>query len=346
MKLFFGRNLFVYCFTFVAIQKCFFAEVFIPTLKGQIYFKKSELFFTISTMADSKDKWRQWIKKITSKYRLVIMNDETFEEVSNFRLSRMNVFILFSTIIVITVFFTVSAVMFTPLKEYVPGYGNTSSRKIEPQLIRSIDSLSELTKANDDYIANLRDIVNGNVKIVKSDTPIKVNPNYKLDTTDVSLPSPGEQQYRNDYSSTDNLSLSLVKGKMGGHSKNISDFYFFTPVNGYVTIDTVNVGQKHYGVDISAPENSPIKATLDGKVVLSTWTVDGGYVIAIQHDNNLLSLYKHNSVLLKQEGDYVKAGDVIALIGNSGELSTGTHLHFELWLNGIPLNPKDYIIFK
>jgi len=295
-------------------------------------------------MAENRDRWRRLRKKLTSKYRLVIMNDETFEEVSSFRLSRMNVFILFSTILVITVFFTVSAVMFTPLKEYVPGYGDTRVKRVEKKLLHDIDSLEILTRSNDQFLASMRDVINDSIKINKTDSVRSPEAKLPVDTSYLN-PGTEEKDFRNDYANTDNLNLSLVQKKVG--SKNsLTDFYFIAPVNGYVTLDTVDVAQGHYGVDIVAPENSPIKATLDGKVILSTWTSGEGYVIAIQHDFNLISLYKHNAVLLKKQGDYVNAGDVIAVIGNSGELTTGPHLHFELWMNGIPLDPRDYIIFK
>jgi murein DD-endopeptidase MepM/ murein hydrolase activator NlpD len=127
-------------------------------------------------------------------------------------------------------------------------------------------------------------------------------------------------------------------------TNDISSFFFFTPVKGTVT-NVFNSAEKHFGVDIAAAPNEAIKATLDGTVILSAWTSETGYIITIQHSNNLVSVYKHNSALLKKAGTYVKAGEAIAIIGNSGEYTSGPHLHFELWYNGSPVNPKDYIAF-
>jgi murein DD-endopeptidase MepM/ murein hydrolase activator NlpD len=142
-----------------------------------------------------------------------------------------------------------------------------------------------------------------------------------------------------------NIPTGSTQGLQGNAASGVSNFYFFLPVKGYITGD-FDPKNEHYGVDIVAADNAPVKATLDGSVVISTWTPETGYVIGIQHENNLVSLYKHNSVLLKKEGDYVHAGDVIAIVGNTGELSTGPHLHFELWYNGSAINPKDYINFN
>jgi len=119
---------------------------------------------------------------------------------------------------------------------------------------------------------------------------------------------------------------------------------FFIPVKGIIT-NEFNPRKQHYGIDIAARKNETVKSVLDGTVILSNWTVETGYVIAIQHSHSLVSVYKHNSALLKQTGEKVKAGEVIAIIGETGEYSTGTHLHFELWDEGSPVNPKDYISF-
>jgi murein DD-endopeptidase MepM/ murein hydrolase activator NlpD len=134
--------------------------------------------------------------------------------------------------------------------------------------------------------------------------------------------------------------------EMGGVADNrgVSQFFFFPPINGLIT-NYFNPAQNHFGVDIVAGSGTPIKATLDGTIIFAGWTLSSGYTLAIQHANNLVSVYKHNDVLLKREGNYVKAGEAIAIIGNTGTFSTGIHLHFELWFNGNPINPIDYIVF-
>jgi murein DD-endopeptidase MepM/ murein hydrolase activator NlpD len=137
---------------------------------------------------------------------------------------------------------------------------------------------------------------------------------------------------------------ALTPGKGDYHFEEVEELYFFPPVSGIVT--NVFEGESfHYGVDIVSVENAPVKAVLDGKVIFSGWTLKYGNVIAIQHIDNLISIYKHNSVLLKKVGNFVEAGDVVALIGNTGEFSEGPHLHFELWHRMVPINPLDYIVF-
>lgn len=153
-------------------------------------------------------------------------------------------------------------------------------------------------------------------------------------------PSKNDSLLRHEIESQDKFSLTLGnKGNSG-----IGGYFFFSPVKGMVT-HSFNMAEGHYGVDVAAKENEFIKASLDGTVVFAGWTASDGYVIQLQHGNNLMSVYKHNSDLTKRVGDHVKAGEPIAIIGNTGESSNGTHLHFELWYNGTPVNPQDYVLF-
>ena len=147
---------------------------------------------------------------------------------------------------------------------------------------------------------------------------------------------------RQEWKEREKYDLIYTPGKSGGDG--IGSFIFYTPVNGRI-VNGFNVQKQHYGIDLNGEKDAPVKATLDGIVILSSWTYENGYVIAIQHAANLISVYKHNSVLLKHQGDPVKAGDPIAIIGNSGEQSTGPHLHFELWYNLRPVNPADFVSF-
>ncbi len=300
-------------------------------------------------MDDSVKESKNWMKRLTNKYRLVILNDESFEEVSSFRLSRFNVYLFLSTIFVFLVLLISSVLIFTPLKEYIPGYTGSDYRSEIVSLQMRADSLENESQANDLYINNLLQIVNGNTPVVKIDTPvIDVGAPKKLyDTINLKTVSDKEKELRKQMESESSYSLGLNLSLNPNMSQNTSlkSFYFFPPLKGYVT-DEFDPKKDHFGVDIVAPENEPIKAVMDGVVLFSAWTSETGYVIALQHRNNLISLYKHNSVLLKKEGSYVRAGDVIAIIGNTGEHSTGPHLHFELWYNGIPMNPRDYIVFK
>ena len=300
-------------------------------------------------MEQENDSGKNWVKRLTAKYRLVILNDESFEEVSSLRLSRFNVYILLSTVFVILIGLVASAIAFTPLREYIPGYaGSIDNRRELLDMQLKADSLEQSQRAHDLYIENIRSIVNGGVGITKIDTPMAEGEPQKpllYDTINLKRVSEGEKALRTEMESESSYSLGLdLSLQPVNESSALKSYYFFPPVKGYVT-NEFDPRTKHFGIDVVAPENESIKAAMDGTVTLAQWTSETGYVIGVQHNNNLLTLYKHNSVLLKKEGDYVRAGDVIAVIGNSGEQTTGPHLHFELWFNGNPLNPKDYIVF-
>jgi murein DD-endopeptidase MepM/ murein hydrolase activator NlpD len=297
-------------------------------------------------MEQGTDNAKSWIKRLTAKYRLVILNDESFEEVSSLRLSRFNVYILLSTVFVIIIGLVASAIFFTPLKEYIPGYAGTDYRTDLLNIQQTVDSLENSQHAHQLYLENLRSIVNGGIGITKIDTPtVDITKSGTLyDTINLKEVSDPEKELRTEMESESSFSLGLDLSLRPVGSGSLKSYYFFPPVKGYVT-NEFDPRVQHYGLDVVAPENEPIKAAMDGTVLFAQWTSETGYVIGLQHRNNLLTLYKHNSVLLKKEGDFVRAGDVIAVIGNSGEQTTGPHLHFELWFNGTPLNPKDYIVF-
>lgn len=297
-------------------------------------------------MPDSKKKKRKrWVRKLRNKYRLVILNDESFEEKFSFRLSRLNVFVFvgFTAILLITA--TIFLIAFTPLREYIPGYTDvTLSRRVNDLLART-DSLENASRQKGEYIKNIQRLINGDVisedTVLVTDTeaiPDYENVRYERSPEDSIL----REEYRSEasynlyYNDNEELSFShkLVRG----------GFIFFNPLKGIITSE-FNLAQKHYGIDIVSKQNEAVKATLDGTVIFADWTVEMGYTIGIQHQGNFISVYKHNSVLLKEEGSFVKAGDPIAIVGESGELTTGTHLHFELWYNGTPVNPRDYVAF-
>ncbi len=254
----------------------------------------------------------------------------------------MNVYVLVSTIMVILVLITISAIVYTPLKEYIPGYADVNMRRNIMELKLKTDSLEHQLLNNDLYLKNIKRILSGDLPADSVRTQVQSAPNY--DSINLDKHSPAEQQLRQDVEQQEKFKVNKTSD-FGGTKTSIRGFHFFIPVKGYIT-QTFNAGKQHYGVDIVAPENEPIKCTLDGIVVFEGFTIETGYVVAIQHPNNLLSVYKHNSVLMKEQGDYVRAGDVIAIIGNTGELTSGPHLHFELWYNGLPLNPEDYMVFN
>lgn len=291
-------------------------------------------------------KKKSFLEKIKNKYRLVIYNDQTLEESVSFRLSRLNVFIVIGTLAILLVFATTYIIAFTPLKEYIPGYGSFDSAKEINQLISKADSLEKVLYLKTIYVNNIRAILRGEAieddsNVMPAKVEVTKDINFKRSPEDSILRAEIESQPGYDLIKGDNNSGNTPYATS---SASIKNFFFFTPLNGTIT-NNFNPALRHYGVDVVAQRNEAVKATLDGTVVLSSWTLETGYSIAIQHTNNLMSVYKHNSVLLKKQGDYVKAGEVIAIIGETGMLSTGIHLHFELWFNGIPVNPRDYIIF-
>ncbi|HVA98866.1 MAG TPA: M23 family metallopeptidase [Bacteroidia bacterium] len=277
----------------------------------------------------------KWLKGI---YRLVVMNDTTFEEKASLKLSPLSLFIFIGATTIFLIVAVTSLIAFTPLREYIPGYTDLNFRKQLIILTAKADSMENVLSAKNLYIQNINNIVTGNVE-GKADE-------QRPDTTNIQnkitvKPSSEDSALRDSIQTQDTYSLAFNnKSKSGG----ISNFFFFTPLKGMVT-NGFSIAKGHYGIDIVAKENEAIKATLDGTVVFAGWTSQTGYVIELQHSNNLISIYKHNSVLLKKMGDFVKAGEPIAIIGNSGELTTGPHLHFELWYNGTPIDPQQYMVF-
>jgi murein DD-endopeptidase MepM/ murein hydrolase activator NlpD len=289
----------------------------------------------------SRKKKKELLSRLKSKYRLVIMNDDTFEEKLSFRLSPMNVFVVAGTILLSLITFVIYITAFTPLREYIPGYADVGLQKSVWKLSIQVDSLEKKLGDRDKYIKNIKSVLNGQVG--EEEINGNVHQPGKYDTIRSLKKSKEDSMIRSQIESGDQYELSYNDDNksFGG---NISSFFFFTPLHG-TAVNVFDQAEKHYGIDIVAPKNEAIKSTLDGTVIMNAWTAETGYVISVQHANNIVSIYKHNSVLLKKTGAYVKAGEAIAIIGNSGELTSGPHLHFELWYNGVPINPLDYMSF-
>lgn len=282
--------------------------------------------------------------KIRKKYRVVVYSNDTYEEKVHFKLTLLNFFNILVASSVLLIILVTYLIAFTPLREYIPGYTDVSLNRRVYEMERRADSLELVFKQKDLYINNLKRIINGedfDTDSVNSLLTKSSNTNFddiviKNSKQDSLFRIGYEEETRN------NLFGNRIMSDVGQEFKLVS---FFAPINGIVT-QHFNREAKHFGTDLVASNNSVIKATADGTVIYSDWTVDNGYCIGIQHNGNLFSIYKHNAVLLKEEGDFVNAGDAIAIYGNSGSLSTGPHLHFELWYNGTPLNPEDYISFE
>lgn len=276
-------------------------------------------------------------KKLLHKYRLVILNEDTFEERLALKLTRLNVFLIFGFAAVFLVSFTAILIAFTPLREYIPGYSSTALNNKAKALQFRTDSIQNILAINERYYKSISNALNGNFDpelLVKDSNSFEISKildsEFKASLEDSILRAKVED--------TDKYNVVEV-------SENDSDFILFPPVNGSIS-QQYSLEEKHYAVDVAVIKNTPVKATADGVVVFSEWTAETGYVIMIAHKKELISVYKHNSSLAKMQGDRVKSGEVIAMAGNTGTFSTGPHLHFELWSNGFPINPENFIDFK
>jgi murein DD-endopeptidase MepM/ murein hydrolase activator NlpD len=290
-------------------------------------------------MAEQKEK-RKLIRRLKSHFRLVVLNEDTLEEKASFKLRPLNVFVTVGLTVILLIVLTTILIAFTGLREYIPGYADVRMKRQMYSLIMKADSLQVALNRRELYLQNIKDIINGQAGQEPKDKRPEQNTPSKFDTIKSLKKSPEDAALRSEIENTDNYSLGITNEAATG----ISSFLFFPPIKGTVT-NRYNTNAKHYGIDVVGKPNEAIKATLDGTVLLANFTSETGWTIGIQHGNNLFSLYKHNSALLKKVGDYVKAGDPIAIIGNSGELTTGSHLHFELWYNGSAIDPQKYISF-
>jgi murein DD-endopeptidase MepM/ murein hydrolase activator NlpD len=293
-----------------------------------------------------KDNKDHWIIKLRNKYRLVISNEDTFEEKFSFRLSRLNVFVVTGTIAILLIIATTFLIAFTPLREYIPGYTDVTLRKRVIQLERLADSLGTDLNRKSEYLNNIKNIIEGRYVATEEDTTVLSSESARdEDYSNVNYTrSPEDSILRQEYEGSNKYELFYNDNHEVAAKSSHSSFIFINPLKGIVT-NEFDVSKQHYGIDIVSKENEVVKATLDGIVIFSEWTVETGYVISIQHQGMFVSTYKHNSALLKKQGSTVKAGEPIAIVGESGELTTGPHLHFELWYNGTPVNPRDYISF-
>jgi len=286
---------------------------------------------------DQKEK-KRITRKLLYKYRLVILNEDTFEERISFKLNRLNVFVLASITAICLVVFTTVLIAFTPLREYIPGYSSTSLNLKATKLDHTTDSLATVMSVNNQYYNSIRKVLIGEVKTVEFDMDSAMQ-SQKLNPEEVNLdPSQEDIKLREEVQKEDKYSLFE-------NEKSKVDFLLFPPVAGNVT-STYNVKERHFGIDIAVPKDAPILATASGTVILAEWTAETGYVMIIDHGNTLLTVYKHNAALTKKQGEQVKTGEVIATAGSTGELSTGPHLHFELWKGGRPVDPSEYMDFE
>lgn len=284
-----------------------------------------------------KNKRKSFWKNFKFKYKLTITNENTLEEIVGIHVSKLNgVSVL---LFAVTVIFLITSVIiaFTPLRNYLPGYMNSEVREQVVLNALRADSLQWVLERQRMYIMNIQDIISGNVKV---DSVHSIDSLTVTRTEELVERTQAEDDFRKQYEETERYNLTTID-----NAPVMSGLIFFRPTRGMVSSD-FDANKQHYGIDIAANPNESVLATLDGTVILATYTADTGYVIQVQHAQNLVSVYKHCGSLLKKVGDTVKAGEAIALVGKTGEKTTGgPHLHFELWNKGRALDPSKYIVF-
>jgi murein DD-endopeptidase MepM/ murein hydrolase activator NlpD len=289
-------------------------------------------------MANKLRKRVRFKQKLINKYRLVILNEDTFEEKLSFKLTIMNVFVfgtLFSVLLIVGTIFLIS---FTSLREYIPGYSSTKLKREATQLVYKVDSLNQVLEVNNVYIQKVKELLTGEIKEVQFDKDSVLSA-LKLNKDSMNFePSDIDLEFRQDVETADRFSIFNEATKS-------ADIVFFSPVKGIVT-DGYSLKNKHFAIDIAVKKGTPVKSVADGTIIFAEWTIETGYVVIVEHSKGFISVYKHNTALHKQQGDMVKSGEVIASAGDMGELSTGPHLHFELWNEGYPVNPVNYIDFE
>lgn len=291
----------------------------------------------VPTKKDRKKRKRKafW-KDIKFKYKLTIVNENTLEEIAGLRVSKLNgISVLLS---VLTVLFAVAAaiITFTPLRNYLPGYMNSEIRQQVVENALLADSLLQVVEQQNLYIVNVQDIFRGEIK---ADTVRSMDSLTLMRKDSLMERTRREAEFRKQYEENEKYNLTNISARTDADGR-----IFYRPTRGMVS-SAFNAQTGHLGIDIAANPGESILSILDGTVVWSAYTAETGYVIGVQHNQDFLSVYKHCGSLLKKEGDTVKGGEAIALVGNSGELTTGPHLHFELWHKGRAVNPELFIVF-
>ncbi len=277
--------------------------------------------------------------RLRHRYRMVIMEDDTLELRSSVKLSLFNVYLALSVLLVVLTALIVSLIYFSPIKNYLVGYDQVRMTRTVLAQEQAIDSLIRVSDAHDAWLDNLQRKLRG-----EADTSFRAQPRSQreYDRIDLGRVPPEDLALREEISRADVFSL---QGEEGTAAEDWRSAPFMLPLDGLIT-STFDPSEEHYGIDIVAKEHSPVRAVRDGTVVDSYWDAETGNVVVLQHGDNLLSLYKHNRTVLVKVGSFVRAGDAIAIVGNTGELSSGPHLHFELWHDRAPLDPEDFLTFN
>jgi murein DD-endopeptidase MepM/ murein hydrolase activator NlpD len=279
---------------------------------------------------------------LTTRYQLIIRNEENFAEKTSagFTYSKIILFsVIFFAVMFVVSLFLVKTIL---AKWFDPKYAQMENNKRLDELATKVDSLAIELDRKDMFIANFQRVLSGDTSGIK-----RVNPTSEAKGENQVQPKPAnlkvapvDSAFRKDFERSDLSLITLANVKY----HELQETFFFSPITGFIS-DHYDVKKGHFGVDVVSKTNEPVKCIADGTVIFSSWTQDAGYVIVIQHRGNLTSLYKHNAELLKKVGTFVNAGEIISIVGNSGELTNGPHLHLELWYNGNSLNPEEFVTF-
>ena len=283
-----------------------------------------------------ENKKKKLKEKLTFKYRFVVLNEDTFEERFSFKLNRLNAFVFGGLFSVLLIALTILLIMLTPLKEYIQGYSSTELQKEATNLVYKVDSLNKVLSVNELYIKNIQQVLKGEIKRVSFNKD-SVLRQYQIEEIDFA-PSSVDSAFREEVEQEDRFSVFEQATRN-------TDIVFTSPIKGEVT-QHYDDKERHFAVDIAVETDTPVRAVADGTVIFNGFTADTGYVIVIEHSQGFISVYKHNASIYKEQGDLVKSGEVIASAGSTGTFSTGPHLHFELWNDGYPVNPTNYISFE
>lgn len=288
-----------------------------------------------------KARKKSWFRKLRHKYRLIIYNDNTFEEVFYVRLTRLNVFIVGGIFIILLIMLNTFIIAYTPLREFIPGYPSSDMLHNIQTNALYVEELEKEIDLRDQYLAMLKMVIAGEVPDTFDLNRLKQGDTTKSYKNLIFTKSKEDSLMRVNVEQEDKFSLSIQPQST---DIDLKKRILFKPVAGMI-VNKYEPAKKHYAVDIVAKPNEPVNSVLDGIVILSSYSLETGNVVVIQHKDNLISVYKHLQRILKPYGSVVKSGDAIGIVGNSGEYSTGPHLHFELWLDRAPVDPSKYITF-
>jgi murein DD-endopeptidase MepM/ murein hydrolase activator NlpD len=295
----------------------------------------------------SKEKFNLRARKtlsswLVNRYLLIIRNEENFAEKSTFSFTYAKVILLTVTVFILLMALSLFLVKTLLAQWFDPRHAQMEANKQLYELAIKVDSLSQEVDEKDKFIKNFQHVLSGDTlgSLQEYEKVATNNAEAINSSVDVSKLSPVDSQFRQEFEQTD---LSLLKFATASYNE-LQEIFFFSPISGFVSAP-YQVKEGHYGVDIVAKKNEPVKCVADGTVIMASWTQDSGYVISVQHRGNLISVYKHNAELLKKVGNFVNAGEIISIIGNTGELTDGPHLHFELWYNGNSVNPEEFVTF-